>query len=407
MSVRDSRNIPADKRNPDFPGSITLVGMMKNVHTDYVIEVSGEWENRPSGNYFPWQFKVSDYSVCEFETPVLLRKFLSELPSVGAEMSGRILAMYPDAKDIIEKYPQKLTAIKGITSGRAEQIRNEFCELKEKRSLGSLLRKYGIKNDEIAKIAENYGTNAMKLIRENPYRLCDDRFLSFKLCDRIGKDFGFLPDAPFRLKTAMNYVLSVKAGSKGHTYLTIEEIKKVIFDDTLIETLADKVMALQEKENTTLPLLHKQYAEVQRGIDNMLNAIQQGIVTQSTKQRLEELEKQKNELSVQMVKEEMAKPTLTKEQIIFWFHRFRKLNPKRLEHRRRLVDSFVNAIYMYDDKMLITFNYKDGTKTIDFAAISESGICSDITALALPERFRKSLFFKGFGTFCFCRKTLF
>ena len=244
LSVRDSRNIPADKRNPDFPGSITLVGMMKNVHTDYVIEVSGEWENRPSGNYFPWQFKVSDYSVCEFETPVLLRKFLSELPSVGAEMSGRILAMYPDAKDIIEKYPQKLTAIKGITSGRAEQIRKEFCELKEKRSLGSLLRKYGIKNDEIAKIAENYGTNAMKLIRENPYRLCDDRFLSFKLCDRIGKDFGFLPDAPCRLKTAMNYVLSVKAGSKGHTYLTIdmliEETNAFFKDNAAMECSVSK-----------------------------------------------------------------------------------------------------------------------------------------------------------------------
>ena len=42
------------------------------------------------------------------------------------------------------------------------------------------------------------------------------------------------------------------------------------------------------------------------------------------------LEKQKSELSVQIINEEMAKPTLSREQIIFWFHRFRKLNTSRL-----------------------------------------------------------------------------
>ena len=168
--------------------------------------------------------------------------------------------------------------------------------------------------------------------------------------------------------------------------LVIKQIQKVLFDDALIENLADMVMKLQEQENTTLPLLHKQYAEIQRGIDNLLNAIQQGIITASTKQRLEDLEKQKNKLSVQIVKEEMAKPTLTKEQIIFWFHRFRKLNINKLEHRRRLINSFVNAIYLYDDKMIITFNYKNGTKAITFADLEKSGLSSDLTAHALPKR---------------------
>lgn len=168
--------------------------------------------------------------------------------------------------------------------------------------------------------------------------------------------------------------------------LVIKQIQKVLFDDALIENLADMVIKLQEQENTTLPLLHKQYAEIQRGIDNILNAIQQGIITISTKQRLEDLENQKNELSVQIIKEEMAKPTLTKEQIIFWFHRFRKLNINKLEHRRRLINSFVNAIYLYDDKMIITFNYKNGTKTITFADLEKSGLSSDLTAHALPKQ---------------------
>jgi len=110
----------------------------------------------------------------------------------------------------------------------------------------------------------------------------------------------------------------------------------VLFDDVLLEKIADTIMEIQGKENTVLPMLRKQYAEIQRGIDNLLNAIQQGIVTPSTKQRLEDLEKQKSDISVQIIKEEMSKPLLTKDQILFWFHRFRKYNTRRLDHKRRL-----------------------------------------------------------------------
>ena len=37
-----------------------------------------------------------------------------------------------------------------------------------------------------------------------------------------------------------------------------------------------------------------------------------------------------------------------------------------------LIDTFVNAIFLYDDKMLLTFNFKDGTKTITFADVSNA-----------------------------------
>lgn len=50
------------------------------------------------------------------------------------------------------------------------------------------------------------------------------------------------------------------------------------------------------------------------------------------------------------------------------------------EHRQRLVDSFVNAIYLYDDKVLLTLNYKDGSKTVLMDDINSS----DLSALALP-----------------------
>ena len=56
----------------------------------------------------------------------------------------------------------------------------------------------------------------------------------------------------------------------------------------------------------------------------------------------------------------------------FWLHRFRKLDVTKQRHRKMLIDTFINAIYLYDDKMLITFNYKDGTKKITFSEIQEA-----------------------------------
>ncbi len=164
----------------------------------------------------------------------------------------------------------------------------------------------------------------------------------------------------------------------------IEQIWKIIFDDELIERLADTVLEIQGKDNTVIPLLQRQLAEAEKGIENMLNAIQQGIITPSTKQRMDELESRKNELLTKIGKEEIARPMLTKDQIIFWFHRFRKLDTNKLEHRRRLIDSFVNSIFLYDDKMIITFNYKNGTKTITFSDLEKSELGSDINDLGEP-----------------------
>ncbi len=167
--------------------------------------------------------------------------------------------------------------------------------------------------------------------------------------------------------------------------LVINQIEKVLFDDELIERIANMIMEIQGKENTILPMLRKQYADLQRGIDNLLNAIQQGIITPSTKQRLEDLENQKSDVSVQIIKEEMAKPELTKDQILFWFNRLRKYNTRRLDHRRRLIDIFINTIYLYDDKMVITFKYKDDSKVISLNDVEKTDLSSDLTASALPK----------------------
>ena len=170
--------------------------------------------------------------------------------------------------------------------------------------------------------------------------------------------------------------------------LVVAETMKLIQDDAVIDAIVAEVMELQDQENTTLPLLEKQMREVENGIENMLNAIQAGVLTNSTKLRLEKLEAQQKELEVRIAEEKIAKPRLSENQIRFWLTRFRKLDPNVKSHRETLINTFVNAVYLYDEKVLITFNYKDGTKTIAFDEIAAKdapeGNGSDLVNFAPP-----------------------
>lgn len=156
--------------------------------------------------------------------------------------------------------------------------------------------------------------------------------------------------------------------------LVIAQIRSVLFDDTIMERIADKLVALQEQENTDIPLLQQQLQEVGKSIENLLNAIEQGIFTTSTKQRLDELEQKKKDLEISLLQVEVERPRLSRDDILFWLHRFRKIDMTSPASRQQLIDCFVNAIYLYDDKIIFTFNYKDGAKTVTLEDIDGSDL---------------------------------
>ena len=185
--------------------------------------------------------------------------------------------------------------------------------------------------------------------------------------------------------------------------LVINETIKLIQDDAVIDSLVAAVMELQNRESTSLPLYEKQLRETEAGIQNMLNAIQAGILTSSTKERLEALEGQKKDLEAKIAEEKLAKPVMKEEFVRFWLLHFRKLDLSQKEQRQALVDTFINAIYLYDDKVLITFNYKEGTETVSFgeaAEAAEKEKSSDMDCLGAPKSHEES---KGSPwDFCFC-----
>ena len=162
--------------------------------------------------------------------------------------------------------------------------------------------------------------------------------------------------------------------------MVVNATMKMLMNDATIDAIVSALMTLQDAENTALPLYEKQLREVKSSIDNLLNAIQQGIFTRSTKERLDELEASRDELENKIAVEKLAKPRITEEQLRFFLERFRKMDVTRKSQRKMLIDTFVNAIFLYDDKMVLTYNFHENTETITFGELQE----------VLPNGFRGS-----------------
>ena len=141
-----------------------------------------------------------------------------------------------------------------------------------------------------------------------------------------------------------------------------------VMDEEKINRLIDAILVMQEQEDTTTPALRSQLAETESTIGNILKEIEQGIFTPSTKQRLDELQK----------------PKLTREQMTAWFEQFRHGDPANREFQKRLIDTFVNAVYVFDDKLVSTYNYQHGTQTISLDEI-ESALSSDFDGATPPK----------------------
>ncbi|MCL2279437.1 MAG: recombinase family protein [Oscillospiraceae bacterium] len=167
----------------------------------------------------------------------------------------------------------------------------------------------------------------------------------------------------------------------------IKKVMEMLDDNDVVEYIVNTALELQMRESSDLPLLKKQLDDTNRAINNLLNAIEQGILTSSTKQRLEELEESKSNIEISILKEQMEKPLLTKEQLTYWICRFRKTDITNAEQRQRLVDIFVNSVYIFDNHAVVAFNYRDGSKTISLSDVAKTSLGSDLSFLGLPHFF--------------------
>ena len=171
--------------------------------------------------------------------------------------------------------------------------------------------------------------------------------------------------------------------------IAVRKALEILNDEEIIEYLVDKIFDLQMEENPRLPKLREQLADIEKRIENVMQAIEQGMLTETTRERLFALEKEKREIDLTIVQEQIKKPFLTKEQIRFGIERFKYLDISTKEGKQRLIDGFINAIYLYDDKITFTFNYKEGTKTVKLSEMEETPSGSGMECIAPPQKLKR------------------
>ena len=203
---------------------IICVGNFPGLTQGETVEVQGEWTDHPT--YGP-QLKISEWKVIEPSALIDVERYLASgaIKGVGPTIAKRIIKKFgKDALDIIEKQPERLTEIKGISERIAQNIATQVIERRDLRDTIMLLTGYGVSNNMALRLYDTYGPSVDRIIRENPYRLADEvDGIGFKKADEIASKIGIAIDSKFRIFSGVQYVLSNATG-EGHTYLPEDEL---------------------------------------------------------------------------------------------------------------------------------------------------------------------------------------
>ncbi len=154
----------------------------------------------------------------------------------------------------------------------------------------------------------------------------------------------------------------------------VNKTMKFLKQDEIIDRLADLLYGLQYEENTILPMLEKQLAEKQKEIDNIVTAIQKGVASDTLLARLNELERQKKAFEEQLIKEKATSPLFTKEQFKMALYDFRKIDTTTKDGKAKLIDTFIDRIYLYDDHLKIIYNINGKDEDISLEELESSNL---------------------------------
>ena len=166
----------------------------------------------------------------------------------------------------------------------------------------------------------------------------------------------------------------------------VEATLNKVLTDKNIQSIADTLVKLQGKEDPVITSLKKQLSECEAGIDNLVYAIQSGILTEATKERLETLEDERRSIKASINKAMIERPIYTKEELISWISHFKYGDIKDKKFQKEVVDTFLNSVYVYDDKLILYYNYKDGIATLPSDIIKSGAISTNENARLPSEK---------------------
>ncbi|MDR2655537.1 MAG: recombinase family protein [Oscillospiraceae bacterium] len=158
-------------------------------------------------------------------------------------------------------------------------------------------------------------------------------------------------------------------------WYVVEQTIEFILDPARIDYIAEAVVAEYNKEfnDEAVSSLERRVAKIDRDIDSAVDLMIENRnkeLRKRTEKRIEELTNQKEDLSIELAKISIANGIrYTVEEISVWLRQFRKGDLMDAEFRRRVIDVFINSVYLYDDKIVIFYNIKNG-RQVSFIGVS-------------------------------------
>ena len=195
---------------------VTVVGEMVGLAPGQRLVVWGNYTNHPS---FGVQFKAQSYEVAlpEEENAILLYLSSGAVKGLGPVTASRIMEKFgKNALDVIENNPSWLCDIKGISPKRAREINESYVSQFGMRECLMFCRSFFGPALSV-KIYRRYGSGAVEIIRQNPYRLCTEvPGVGFERADRLAMSVGFPADGDERIEAGVRHVLTLFAYGAGH-----------------------------------------------------------------------------------------------------------------------------------------------------------------------------------------------
>lgn len=148
----------------------------------------------------------------------------------------------------------------------------------------------------------------------------------------------------------------------------LKATREMLADEELLDWIADQTYNYylsvngREEEKT---ILQKELAGVDTSIDRLVSAIEAGAFNDRIKSRLDALNEQKAQITASIADLELASGfRLTRDHIAFFLRQFRDADLEDRACQKRLIQTFVNSVFVFDDRIEIVYNYTEGNNTV-------------------------------------------
>jgi exodeoxyribonuclease V alpha subunit len=180
---------------------VTVVGHAATIAAGEWITASGDWVNdRTHGQ----QFKARFLRTSPPTSADGIEKYLSSgmIRGVGPIYAKKLVRAFGERVfDIIEASPNRLREVDGIGPVRAASILAAWAEQKAVREIMVFLHSHGVGTARAVRIFKTYGSDAVQVTTDNPYRLARDiRGIGFKTADAIAMKLGVETTAMVRVR---------------------------------------------------------------------------------------------------------------------------------------------------------------------------------------------------------------